>query len=160
MEEIWKIADHFYGIEASNFGRIRRGGHIYKPSIKKGYKVIRLCDSGKRKEIFVHRLVCRAFNGRPPINKRIVAHKDGNKLNNFQDNLRWSTQQENMDDRGAHGTTMRGDSHYAAVLKSSDIPRIRLLLSRGVNQQIIAKEFGVTNYAISDIKRGKSWKNY
>lgn len=54
---------------------------------------------------------------------------------------------------------MRGDNHYARILSSFDIPKIRKLLSEGMPQKEIAEKFGVTNCTISDIKRGKTWNS-
>ena len=154
-------------LEASSLGRVRacvkiknskyESGHILSQIEKFGYLTIRIAINKKRKQFSVHRLVCDAFHGQSTL---LACHKDGNKKNNIPENLYWATQMQNILDREKHGTTMRGDTHYARKLKSEDIPAIRRMLKDGLKQTEIAKIYGVTNYAIHDIKRKKSWKNY
>ena len=162
-------------LEASSDGRIcravdsvncrwKRGkgrcnaGYIFVPSIKEsGYGFIRITIDGKRKHLFVHRLVCEAFHGKSDLQ---ALHKNGVKSCNFPENLYWGTQKKNIEDRERHGKTMRGEKHYAAILSEKDVRKIKKLLrSRTVSQKAIAEKYGVTNFAISDIHRGKSWKH-
>lgn len=166
--EIWRKVSSVPGLEASSKGRIRtyidrgnkvRAGYIYRARTNKdGYLNIRFTIDKKRRHFFVSRLVCEAFNGTPTSAKLHAAHKDGNPAHNKPKNLRWSTPKKNIDDREKHGRTMRGDKHYAAILSIKDVRKIRLMLSAGVPQTQIANKFGVTNHAIFDIKRKKSWK--
>ncbi|MGL4606472.1 MAG: HNH endonuclease [Eubacteriaceae bacterium] len=58
--------------------------------VKKGYYKVRF----SKKDVSVHRLVANAFIENPD-NKETVDHKDGNKLCNCVENLRWLTQKEN-----------------------------------------------------------------
>lgn len=44
----------------------------------------------------LHRLVCQAFHGPPPVGKGDVNHKDHDKSNNHPDNLEWVSRSENM----------------------------------------------------------------
>lgn len=43
----------------------------------------------------IHRIVCSAFNGRPPSDQHVVDHIDTNRANNRPENLRWLTRLEN-----------------------------------------------------------------
>lgn len=70
-------------------------GNILKPFINKnsGYKIIDLWSNNKCKKVAIHRLIAEAFIENP-FNKPTVDHKDGNRLNNSIENLRWATYSE------------------------------------------------------------------
>ena len=67
-------------------------GTLLKPHINKrsGYKMVSLWHNNKEKHCTIHRLLAEAFIPNPQ-NKPTVDHKDGNRLNNSLDNLRWAT---------------------------------------------------------------------
>jgi hypothetical protein len=96
MEE-WKTVQGFDRYEVSNFGSVRV---IASQKIRKhyishdGYCYMTLA-SDKKRSTKVHRLVAQAFLPNPE-NKPQVDHIDGNKQNNYVENLRWSTNSENM----------------------------------------------------------------
>jgi len=69
---------------------------------KDGTAKVNLYAEGKRKSVYVHRLVAKAFISNPN-NKPQVDHVDGNKQNNSVSNLRWCTNEENQDFREAQG---------------------------------------------------------
>jgi len=69
------------------------------------YKVIG--DDGKRRCVYLHSLVIRAFHGAKPFPTAVTRHLDGNATNNSPDNLRWGTQKENIQDSIKHGTFLR-----------------------------------------------------
>jgi hypothetical protein len=48
----------------------------------------------------VSRLVCEAFHGPAPADKRYCLHRDENARNNAADNLCWGTQKENLNAPG------------------------------------------------------------
>ena len=71
-------------------------GKILKPQIdKKGYFRIGLTKDNKQKFYLIHQLVAKTFI--PNVyNYDIINHIDGNKLNNYVDNLEWCTHSHNI----------------------------------------------------------------
>ena len=61
---------------------------------RQGYLYVKLTINGKSKAAFIHRLVATAYIPNPE-NKPEVNHKDGNKHNNYINNLEWATSKEN-----------------------------------------------------------------
>jgi HNH endonuclease/NUMOD1 domain/NUMOD4 motif len=59
-----------------------------------GYFGLTLVQGGKKRTLYVHRLMAQTFLENPN-NHRYVNHKDGNKKNNNLRNLEWCTQSEN-----------------------------------------------------------------
>ena len=105
----------------------------------------------------VHALVCEAFNGPKPTAKHVVAHCDGNPMNNRASNLRWATQKENLEDMDIHGTRAMGEKVGSSKLKAADIPDIRKRRMDGEIYRKIAEDYGVTIQAIHYVCNGGSW---
>ena len=61
---------------------------------KNGYKYYRLSKNNKKQMFYAHRLVAEYFIENP-CNLPVVNHKDGNKLNNYKDNLEWISYSDN-----------------------------------------------------------------
>lgn len=97
MVEEWRNVVGFEGLyEVSNFGRVRhKNGQEIGGSLNSyGYRAYSLFKDGKRYTCKGHRLVAEAFIPNPE-GKRNVNHKDGDRDNNFVDNLEWVTHGEN-----------------------------------------------------------------
>lgn len=99
MKEIWKDIKGYEGLyQVSNLGRIKsvRKKIIKSPSLAgRGYYRLTLCNNGKNKSFYIHRLVAQAFISNPN-NLSQVNHKDENKLNNCVDNLEWTDCKSNI----------------------------------------------------------------
>ena len=111
MKEVWKDVPDYEGLyQVSNFGMVKRlqrkipygygmrniPEKVLKNNVNEcGYLYVRLHKGAKSKNHKIHRLVAQAFIENPE-HKRCVNHKDGNKQNNFVENLEWATHSENM----------------------------------------------------------------
>ena len=112
--ELWepiKGMEHYYKV--SNLGRIKSlkrikrqwNGYKYieyeipekirKPRIFNGYYMVNLTVDGVRYQKWIHRLVAEAFIPNPD-NLPEVDHKNGRKLDNRANNLRWVTKEDNL----------------------------------------------------------------
>lgn len=93
----WKTIKQNENYSINEKGEVKNNisGKLLKPFINKrsGYKIIDLWKNNKCKKIAIHRLIAETFIPNP-LNKPTVDHKDGNRLNNSIDNLRWATYQE------------------------------------------------------------------
>lgn len=173
IEEIWKeIANTEGAFEVSNHGRVRNNDYVslkglkMKAKIKKlsvsiGYLRVRIAVGGLDKLCRVHRLVAAAFipNSNPRENKYVL-HGDDNPTNNHFENLRWGSQQHNMDDKVERGRCpdRRGEKAGNSKLTEKDVIQINEMLASGEYlQREIASKFGVAQATIYSIKRGKTW---
>lgn len=74
----------------------RSSGKLMACSIdSSGYRTCNFWTGEKHLKRSVHRVVAEVFIPNPD-SKRVVNHKDGNKLNNALDNLEWMTDSENL----------------------------------------------------------------
>ena len=107
--EVWlDIHDLNDDYQISNLGQIRRitpcngqGSHktyvgkILKTELStKGYVRVCIYRNGKRKRLYIHRLVSKYFIPNP-CNKKCIHHINHDKLDNTIDNLRWCDTEEN-----------------------------------------------------------------
>ena len=58
---------------------------------------------------------------------------------------------------GKAHAAIRGSKNHNAKLTEHDVVVVKKLLGRRIKGRKIARQFGVSEYVISDIKRGKSW---
>lgn len=113
MQEIWKDIPGYEGYyQISSCGNVKSLPKIKKIFCEKeyitkekilgvdknsrGYKRIWLSKEGKRKRIFVHRMVAETFIPNPD-DKPCVNHIDCNIENNNVNNLEWCTKKENSE---------------------------------------------------------------
>jgi len=163
--EIWKDIKGYEGLyQVSNWGRVKslRNNIILKPALlnhKGRYPAVGLHKKGKTINPRIHRLVAEYFIDNPE-NKKCVNHKNGWKWCNCVNNLEWATHRENT--RHAYEIGLMGvgeNSPSGSKLKNNEVLVIKALLKHtNLKQYEIAEIFNVDPSAISNINRGKDWK--
>lgn len=161
--EVWRAVPTFEGFyEISSEGRVRsikREPRVLRPFVRVNastpYAAIYL-RAPQRKPVcwLVHAIVLRAFKGERP-DGCVGRHLDGDSLNNRRSNLRWGTPLENSDDQRQHGTTPAGERNPKAKLTWRRVREIRVSSESSV---ALAQRFGVTYFAINDVRRGATWR--
>lgn len=169
--EIWKNIDGYKPIyQVSNTGNVRslaretmarysiqRKTRILKTSIDHvGYNVVYLYDKfGKRRTVRVHRLVAMAFI-KNPNGLLEIDHIDGNKQNNFVDNLKWVTHKENCNNektaikqRKYIGEKAKHKRSISAYTMDGE------LVGKWPTITMAAKETGTNRHSISYVANGK-----
>lgn len=166
MSEIWKkVINYENYYEVSNLGRIRSlyKNIIMKPTshYKTKYLQVGLRKPGeKRKTASLHRLIAEVFCENPK-NKKVVNHKNGNKLDNRALNLEWVTKKENEEHAVKLGlrNDFIGENNISNKLKETEVLVIKEMLKNGISQSKIAKKFNVSQSTISFINVGKIWNH-
>lgn len=71
------------------------------------------------------------------------------------------TKQDNADDKVKRNRCRNpvGSQVVISKLTENDIPVVRQLLADGLSQDVVAKRFGVSQVAISQIALGKTWRH-
>lgn len=166
INKIDKSLFHFYpnseNILVSYDGKTIKNSitnHIYKLfKNRDGYLGcnIKLLN-GRRKSIFVHRLVAETFL--PYLNSDYyeVNHKDCNKSNNSLDNLEWMTRQENLEyareARSFRG--LKGENSNSSKWSFQDIKDMRELKQLGFNLKEIMECYNISKTYLSQVLNKK-----
>lgn len=172
--EIWLPTMGFENwYEVSHLGRVRRvkaaygthPGRVRKTHVTRRGRAV-LCLSVKQRHtlVSVHSLVADVFLGVCPADKEIC-HINGDKADCRAVNLKYVTKSEQSRHiREVCGfrsipPVLRGEKNPKAKLTFSDVVRIRALLKSGRSAYSIAKEVGMCQTSILNIKQGKTWKH-
>jgi hypothetical protein len=124
-----------------------------------GYVAVSWKDpgDGKIKVILAQRLIWLFFKGPIP-DDLVVNHKDGTKANNHIDNLELLTELENREHALETGLHVIGERSPFAKLTEKDVRKV-LLEPQEKTHSEIAKTYGVSSSAISQIRRGLRWRH-
>jgi len=156
-----------YGINKSGDIFSYISNKTIKPYLHRdGYLQIYLCKNGKKKNIKIHRLVAQIFvpniNNKPQVN-----HKNGNKKDNYFENLEWCTPSENIKhafkiglkcitENGMKASSKNGIARRK--LRHDDIEKIKKLHDKKeYSQRQLAKMFSVGQTAINRIVNNKTY---
>ncbi len=123
---------------------------------KDGYLYF-LCCGGK-KHFFTHRAVALCFVHNPdPATKVEVDHKDNDRANPSADNLQWVTHAENIK-KAAENGSYSGERNSHAILNRYEAIFAKEACKQGIARKILSQMFGISEYAIYELAKGKTWK--
>lgn len=118
----WRVLPDLPNYEISNDGRVRRGiagsnrkvGSLIRCALgSEGYPEYRLKSrDGVTRAWTAHRLVALAFLDQPKPGQTFVLHRDDDRLNAVDTNLRWGNAKDNAVDADRNGRIPRGETHY------------------------------------------------
>jgi len=128
MTELWSPIPFFPYYQASNKGNIRsltrwsphprdncyvlkRGNLLTPRQNTTGRLQVTLHRDGEKITRSVHSLVCEAFHGPRPKDRRFACHINGDHLDNRPENLYWGTPKQNYEDAVNHGRTLSSKTH-------------------------------------------------
>lgn len=168
--EEWRDIPGYEGrYQASSLGRIRslpnsryKTVRLLAPGLKPptGYLVVNLSVDGKAKTIMIQNLVLTTFVGpRPP--GLVACHRNNIPSDNALSNLRWDTQQSNIDDKTRFDTQPVGSKNAMAKLSESQVAEIKAKLKDRKRGDIarVAREYGLNPVLVCKIAHNKRWKH-
>ena len=162
MQEIFKDVKGYEGFyKVSNFGRVRstsyKGVRILKPAkTKSGYLNVIFCVKQNKVHKLVHRLVAEAFLDNKE-NLEQVNHINGNKEDNFVDNLEWCTTKYNNQHAYNNNLLNRYEDRPEAKLTREKVLQIPELIKQGATTDDLKNLFNVSRRCIDNIFEGKNW---
>ena len=149
-EGLYKVSDrgNVYSVERMDSRGNKIGGRILRPTPNtKGYLQVQLCENGKSKKKYTHRLVLEAFLENPN-NLPEVNHKDEDKTNNELSNLEWCTREYNNNHgtRTERVTQIQSRKVKGVNVENGEIIRFKSTMEAGRN--------GYSSGAVSEASRG------
>lgn len=167
-QEIWRTVVGFDGqYEVSNVGQVRSSQKGYSGHIltqyenHRGYLKVGLTLNGKRMYRFVHRIVADAFLA-PDASLPFVDHRDMDKKNNREGNLRRCTQEQNFRWAVEGGAVASGVHHRRAKLTAAQVEEVRAAKAAGGRfwgATALAQKFGVCVQTINGVAREFTYKS-
>jgi NUMOD4 motif/HNH endonuclease len=159
MNEEWRDVVDFPRYQVSNHGRIRRGGRILKPSLRRnGYRVIQLFKNKKQHSKKVSHLVAAAFIGPLPPGF-LVHHKDRISINDIPGNLEYMEIKKHAKFHYQGIAGNGGETHPSAKLSNKEVIEIRQFRKdTGLSYAKISKIFNVSSSTIGRIVSRTGWK--
>lgn len=154
-KEVWVYLDNEYDV--SNYGRVK---HKFKSHYRilsgslheDGYIVVTLHG----RQYPLHRIVAYLFDKDNYSRELVVNHKDGNKQNNFANNLEWVTQHENVKHSYKNNLQPKKVSTYKGKFTAEQREEIKALWDSGEkSRRQIARHYGVSHTCINDIINDK-----
>jgi hypothetical protein len=164
--EQWSPICGFPLYRVSNWGNVKSfkrypdGKTMKKNVVGTGYNYVQLRKDGRTYGKRIAVLVANAFI--PQVNgKDLVNHKDGNKRNDYFENLEWCTPSENI--IHAHRTGLkigvRGERNPHSKLSEYDVKNIRKRRRSGSSLRELAEHYGISHTTVRSICNFTKWKH-
>lgn len=151
----------------SDYGRLKSVNKITKDEkllkgslMKQGFKQLNLkLIDDVRQGFYVHKLVAKKFCKKKR-NQTFVIHIDGNKLNNFYENLKWGTREDMTQHQIEQGVYLHKNRKMPSHSKMTET-KVKLLKKRlkegKTKRKVLAKSFGITETQVRRIEKGENW---
>ena len=143
--------------EVSQYGRIK---HNFKEHYRllggskhlDGYMFVTIHGT----QIPLHRIVAKAFHAESYKEGMVVNHIDGNKHNNFADNLEWVTQKENIRHSYENNLQPKAVKKYKGKFSAEIRGEIKRLWEEGeMSKREIARRYGINHTTVCSIINDK-----
>jgi hypothetical protein len=176
-KEIWKQISSLKGkttrnYAVSNHGRMTSYDNdlkdklVLKPHLNGGYPLITVNSKGRSKAIFVHVAVAEAFLKKRNPKCDHVIHLDHNKSHNEVTNLKWVTQEEQIEHNKKNPLVREGIArkvHSGATAKKLNEKKVLQLKkelwdpNRKLTFKKLAEKYGIAEMSLYRIKSGDMW---
>lgn len=176
-KEIWKQIASLKGkttrnYAVSNQGRLAsydkdlKDKLLLKPHLNGGFPLISVNSKGKSKALFVHNAVAETFLKKRHAKCDHVIHLDHNKANNEAANLKWVTQQEQIEHTKKSPLVREAIArkiHSGATAKKLNEKKVLQLKKelwdpkRKLTFKKLAEKYGIAEMNLYRIKSGEMW---
>jgi hypothetical protein len=164
-DETWAIVPGYDGnYLVSDNGKIyskRRekvSGGIRKQKKMSGYWFVCLKKGGIGKTVSVSRAMLISFVGEPNGGEQ-CAHLNGICTDNRLANLKWCSPAENTSHKESHGTMVKGEKSWNAVLTAEIVRDMRKRAASGESPSGLFIEYGITRSCGKNALYRRSWKH-
>lgn len=159
--------DLLYAYPEGRYLLVSVNGDLYNADTMKKYKSHKNQDNydcvnvkllnGRRKSIFVHRIVAETFLAYLPTEYYEVNHINGNKDDNSLSNLEWNTRQENLEHSRLNKLTplLKGDNNGNCKFSFKLIQEMRELYSLGFTRKEIMLSYGIDRNYLANVLNNK-----